>query len=131
MVSRVVFIMLLGVFSNNVLSEWKYVGVDAASKITTYADPVRIQKAGSMVKMWHLFDMKEAGEIRSKSYLSFTVQSEYDCIKNKSRSLYRAGHKKNMGAGEIIGSESHVGNWKPIPQGTPKEYLFYIACRSK
>lgn len=122
---RRVILMLLAIVSGNALAEWREVGVDASQQTTTYADPSTIRKAGNMVQMWHLFDLKKTTE----TYMSLKVQSEYDCIQKRSRSLYTSAHKENMGNGEVVGIESDPGDWRPIPLGSPKEYLFYIACR--
>ncbi|MBK7673813.1 MAG: hypothetical protein IPJ27_03085 [Candidatus Accumulibacter sp.] len=122
---RIILMVLLAIVSSNVLAEWKEVGVDATSQVTTYADPSTIHKAGNRVQMWHLFDFKTTAE----AYRSLKVQSEYDCIQKQSRSLYTSSHKGNMGKGEVIGVEPDPGDWRPIPLGSPKEYLFYIACK--
>lgn len=117
--------MLLAIVSSNALAEWREVGVDAAHKITTYADPSTIRKTGDRVQMWHLFDLKAT----TKTYRSLKAQNEYDCRQMQSRNLYTSAYKGSMGKGEVVGIESDPGDWRPIPQGTPIEYLFYIACR--
>lgn len=121
---RRVILLSLAILSSNALAEWREVGEDATHKITTYADPTTIRKAGNRVQMWHLFDLKATTE----AYRSLKVQSEYDCIQKQSRSLYASAHQGNMGNGKVVGIESDPGDWKPIPLGSPKEYLFYIAC---
>lgn len=124
---RVILVMLLAVASSSVMAEWKEVGIN--SGITTYANPSIIHKAGNRVEMWHLFDFKTAGTENSNTYLSLKVKSEYDCKKVQSRSLYTSAHKGHMSKGEVVSIESGPEEWKPIPLGSAKEYLFYIACR--
>jgi hypothetical protein len=122
---KIILMISLIIVCSNALAEWREVGVDATQQTTTYADPSTIRKTGDRVKMWHLFDLKRTTE----TYKSLKVQSEYDCKQKQSRSLYTSAHKGNMGKGDVIGVESDHGKWKPIPLGSPKEYLFYIACR--
>lgn len=126
---RVMLMMLLAVVSSNAFAEWREVGTNDGQ--TTYANPSIIRKAGNRVEMWHLLDFNTTNTANSKTYLSLKVKSEYDCNKVQSRSLYTSAHKGNMGKGEVVGIESGPEEWKPIPLGSAKEYLFYIACRKK
>jgi hypothetical protein len=124
---KAILMMLLGLVSSSAAAEWVELGGNETA--TTYADPATIRKAGNMVRMWHLLDYTKARGIEAhKPHLSVKMQNEYDCRQERSRTLAISLHSGNMGEGEILGTISAPGNWRPVPPDTLVETLREFAC---
>lgn len=119
--------VLLTVMSSNVAAVWVEVGGNEVT--VAYADSGTIRRAGDMVKMWHLLDYANARSIEGiKPYLSIKMQDEYDCAQERTRTLYMSLHSGNMGAGEVLGTVTDRGDWRPVPPDTLVETLRAFAC---
>lgn len=124
---KALLMMLLGVVSGSAAAEWVEVGGNETT--TTYADPATIRKAGNMVKMRHLLDYTKARVIEGlKPHLSVKMQDEYDCKQERTRTLSISLHSGNMGEGEVLGTSTKPGNWRPVPPDTLVETLREFAC---
>jgi hypothetical protein len=65
-----------------------WIAVDSNKKLTAYVDTATIRRAGSIVKIWNLLDLKTAvGPGSNEPYLSVKVQTEYDCTGEQVRIL--------------------------------------------
>ena len=121
----------LTVVSSGAAAGWIAVSVNETVGVTAYAGPATIRRAGDMVKMWDLLDLKTAqqgsGNLRN-SYLSSKTQHEYDCKEKRVRQLYFSWHSGNMGNGELVFSNSEPVPWNPVSPGSILEYLWKIAC---
>ena len=124
---KTILTMLLAVLSSSAVAEWIEVGGNETTAI--YADPATIRKMGNMVKMWHLLDyMNTRGIEGFKPYISVKVQDEYDCKQERTRTLAISLHSGNMGEGEVLGTSTAPGNWRPVPPDTLVETLREFAC---
>jgi hypothetical protein len=120
-------ILLLAVVSNSVVAEWVEVGGNETA--ITHADPATIRKAGNMVTMWHLPDYAKARGIEGiKPYASAKAQDEYDCKQERTRTLSISLHSANMGEGEVLGTSTDPGNWRPVLPDSLVETLREFAC---
>ena len=124
---KAILIMLLAGVSSNAAAEWVEVG--SSEKTTVYVDPATIRRAGNLVKMWNLIDLKTATlTAGSKPYTSQMTQAEFDCKEEQWRRLYFSWHSGNMTRGEIVYSDSNPGTWEPVPPGSATEVLWKFAC---
>ena len=128
---KVIFAVLLAVVAGDAAAKWVRVSADATH--VAYADPATIRKAGSMARMWSVFDYYQAGPVldNGKSYLSTRAQFEYDCSADRMRPLAVSFHSRNMASGEIVHSTFAPGDWGPVPPGTMNQALWKTACRSR
>jgi len=124
---KAILMMLLAVVSGSAVAGWVEVGGNETA--TTYADPTTIRKAGNMVKMWQLIDYTKARGIEGiKPYLSAKAQHEYDCKQERTRTLSISLHSGNMGEGDVLGTSTDTGKWRPVSPDTLVETLLGFAC---
>ena len=133
-------ILQTGIWENDVFvggrgAEWVEVSSDNTDTIY-YANPTTIRKAGNMVKIWELYDLKTAQKSsEGTSYLSMKMQSEYDCKEERQRTLFISHYSKNMGRGEAVFSfsytDSNINSWTPVSPGSVGEGLWKFACGKK
>jgi len=118
---------LLTIASSSAAAAWVEI---AGNEVTVaYADSGTIRRVGDMVKMWHLLDYAYAKRIEGiKPYLSIKMQDEYDCAQERTRTLAMSLHSGNMGEGEVLGTVTDPGDWRPVPPDTMVETLRAFAC---
>jgi len=129
-----IVVLLLLMFSTNVLAEWTR--VDSDGEITVFVDVQTIRKVGSKVKMWTLMDFKTVQQFISTldtiRYLSGANHKEYDCEEETTRFLDFHWYSENIASGHIVYSQT---NMKEEPEsvipGTLPEQLLRIACGKK
>jgi hypothetical protein len=120
-------ILLLVAAGSGAAAAWVEV---AGNEITVaYADSGTIRRSGNMVRMWHLLDYANARRIEGiKPYLSIKMQDEYDCAQERTRTLSMSLYSGNMGAGEVLGTVTDPGDWRPVAADTLAETLRAFAC---
>ena len=123
---KAVLMLLLALLSGSAAAEW--VKVDFDGNATVYANPASIRKAGNRVKMWNLIDYMTAQAEMGRPYMSVTTQSEFDCKKGQTRSLYLSFHSGHMNKGHTVGSVNESGKWIPVVAGSMSETLWQLAC---
>ena len=128
---RAILTLLLALLSHSAAAQWVEVG--DTGNATVYVDPATIRRAGSMVKMGTLYDLKTAvvSKTNGKRYLSQKMQTEYDCREARWRMLHFSWHSGNMGGGEMVESLSDSYKWEPVPPGSGVEILWQLACGRK
>ena len=123
---KAIVMVLLAVVSSSATAEWVEIFRDES--YTRYYDPATVSQAGNMVKMWDLFDFKAAKVVDGKPFMSAKSQFEYDCMEQRMRSLHTSGYSGNMGAGEVVFSNSNPLEWRPIRPGAIGAKLMELAC---
>jgi len=63
--------------------------------------------------------------------MSVRMQDEYDCKEERTRTLSISVHSGNMGEGEVIGTTTKPGYWRPVPPDTLVETLRGFACETQ
>ena len=120
-------ILLLAAASSSAAAGWVEVGGNEGT--VACADSGTIRRSGNMVRMWHLLDYANARRIEGiKPYLSIKMQDEYDCAQERTRTLSLSLYSGNMGAGEVLGTVTDPGDWRPVPADTLVETLRAFAC---
>ena len=122
---KAILMALLVAMSSSAMAKWVEVG--KSKDFIVYFDPATIRKSGNMVKIWTLHDYKtNQGSI--PSYMSATLEREYDCIEKRGQQLFLAFYQKNMGGGATTGKDTEPSNSLPVASGTIKETVFKHAC---
>jgi hypothetical protein len=122
----IVFVLLW--LSTSASAEWTYAG--ANEDLVAYADMTTIRKRGNMVKMWRLYDFKNAqGSSDGKSYLSSMSQYEYDCGGERHRILYVSWHSGRLGDGKVVNFSASSNTWNPVTPGSIDQSLWNVACK--
>ena len=121
-------ITLLVLSSGPADAEWVSIGADNQRGRTVYADPDTIRPKGDVVKMWSLNDYKTIQTGPSASYLSYKVQSEYDCAEERIRKLAATFFSGNMGSGDVVSVHSKEGKWQPVEPGSLGQSEWEVAC---
>ena len=122
--------LLILLCSGPAYAEWVAVSVSESLGVhAAYVDRDTIRRTGDLVKMWSLLDFKtlqktEAGD----SLLSLKGQSEYDCTKERARTLAVTLYSGHMGNGDVVFSHSDEENWTPIEPGSVRRILWKVAC---
>ena len=78
--------------------------------------------------MWSLNDYKTIQTMGSTSYLSYKVQTEYDCAKERTRKLASTFFSGNMGSGVVVYSISNEGKWLRVESGSLGQSEWEVAC---
>lgn len=109
-----------------------WIKVGESDGMTGYANPFSIRRNSERASMWELFDFNsrqthESGE----NYVSVKHQAEYDCEKNRYRTLSIVYHPENMGDGAPVFEDGKRKKWEPVMPGSVDEILWGIACKEQ
>ena len=121
-------ITLLVLSSGPAYAEWVSIGANKQKGMTVYVNPDTIRLKGDVVKMWSLNDYKTIQTGPSASYLSYKVQSEYDCAEERIRKLSATFFSGNMGGGNVVYVQSNEGKWQPVEPGSLGQNEWDVAC---
>jgi len=109
-------------------AEWVSNGTNNQRGRTVYTDPDTIHLKGDGVTMWSLNDYKTIQRMGSTSYLSYKVQTEYDCAEERIRKLASTFFSGNMGSGDVVYSISKEGKWQQVEPGSLDQSEWDVAC---
>lgn len=123
--------MVLLLSSGPAYAEWVSIDANNQSGRTVYADPDTIRSKGDVVKMWTLNDFKTIQTQLSAAYLSYTVQSEYDCAEERIRNLAATFFSGNMGSGDAVYVNPDEGKWLPVQPGSLGQRAWKLACNKQ
>lgn len=126
--NRVIFMMLVVIFSSDVMAEWEPAMYNRGNTQLTYVDASSIHKTDNGMTMWSMVDLKSPDYYDQKPYMSIKNHFEYDCKGGRMRGLFTSAHSKNLGRGDLIASDRNIYNWVPVPVGSTGEALWKIAC---
>lgn len=129
MIFKTTLALLLAMVCKSAAAGW--VQIDDNSQFTTYADPSTLRKNGNTVKIWSLTDAKTVFIANGVPYKSTTQYTEYDCNEAQSRDLALNAYADPMARGEVIYTDSKIGNWKPIGPGTIAKFTWELVCANK
>jgi len=123
--SLITFLLLS---SGPAYAEW--VSIDANNQWgrTVYTDPDTIRLKGDVVTMWSLNDYKTIQRMGNTSYLSYKVETEYDCAEERIRKLGSTFFSGNMGSGDVVYRISKEGEWQRIEPGSLGQSEWEVAC---
>jgi hypothetical protein len=125
------FITLLVLMSAPAYAEWVKVATGDNGNVTTYADPDTIRRKGDLVKMWSLVDSKTIRTVAGTSHLSYKMEEEYDCAKERSRTLTLDEFSGNMGNGNLVWQSPNEQKWAPLASDSLGISLWKFACGKK
>ena len=95
----------------------------------SFANPASKLRSGELVKMWAMYEFKEAQSNDGVPFLSAMAQNEYDCKEERWRVLAYIRFSGNMGEGRRVTSNFDMHNeWEPIKRWSIDETLWEIAC---
>jgi len=120
-----VFILLCAICAN-AWAHWTRIA--SHDEADVYADRTGIVKQGALVKMWSLFNYRTPQHRGQIAFLSHMTQEQYDCDKQRARTLYFSMYSDSMGEGQRVYSRSEPSDWDPLPSGSIIEKLWKIAC---
>ena len=121
-------ITFLVLSSGPAYAEWVSISANNQSGRTVYTDPDTIRLKGDVVTMWSLNDYKTKQRMGSISYLSYKVQTEYDCAEERIRKLASTFFSGNMGSGDVVYSITKEGKWQQVEPGSLGQSEWDVAC---
>lgn len=124
--SKAILILLLTMASQSAVAAW--IEIDDNNDFTVYADFASIRKFNNKARMWSMYDYKQASGSAGLAYKSTKFQYEFDCQSNQARMLAFSLHAENMGAGDVIYSDSKVGKWEAVIPGSINEARWKGIC---
>ena len=133
---QLLLITLLVLSSGPAHAEWLLLGGDNQAGMALYLDPGTIRRNGDQVTMWILYDFKtvqtkEVGD----SFLSATIQREYDCRSERTRLLAITNYSDQMGSGKMVSTSTFdEPKWVPVAPlepGTIAQDLWVVACSKR
>ena len=126
---KAILMMLLALVSSSAAAAWVEIGLDDDGTTTAYADATTIRKAGNRVKMWVLLELRTAKPTASgEPHMSSKMQNEYDCKKERWRTLYDSWYSRKKGRGAVVYSTSESSNWRPVSPTSGADLLWQFAC---
>lgn len=131
--NRLLLILLLTIFSNGAMAEWKLFKMD--HDLDIYVDIASKRKSGKKVKIWALHDYKSPQtNSYERLYLSTVVQHEYDCFNETSTLISLTQYTENMQGGSVVNTytrqPAQTTNDSILPNSI-NERLFKTACSKK
>jgi hypothetical protein len=121
-------ITLLVLSSGPAYAEWVSSSANNQSGRTVYTDPDTVRLKGDVVTMWSLNDYKTKQRMGNTSYLSYKVQTEYDCAEERIRKLESTFFSGNMGSGVVVYSITKEGKWQQVEPGSLGQSEWDVAC---
>ena len=109
---RAILMMLLAVVSSGAMAEWVY--FSESIKANIYINPNSIQKSGNTVKMWELYDYKEAQKRKAGITHSYKEQNEYKWKEKQTRLTFQVLYSESMGEGKIVQTYDEPDKWVPV-----------------
>jgi hypothetical protein len=109
--NKITFFILAILSSSNAFSSWNLL-IKIKSDTYYYYDPDSIKKNGNLVSLNFLvnYTKPEPSESGIPVYSNIS-RAEFDCSKNKYRTLKSDHYTKNMGTGDIV--SGFVEAWPP------------------
>jgi hypothetical protein len=95
---------------------------------TLYVDSDTIRRNGTVVRWWELLDYTTVQTVAGISFLSMTLQREYDCTGEQIRVLAMADFSGNMANGKVVFSDFTPSNWVPVQPESTGQTLWKAAC---
>lgn len=126
-VKKTAILISLAILSTAASAGWEKIASNDTHNL--YIDRSSIRKNGNMVKMWAMADFNKAQIIANESSLSTKRQDEYDCKKEKLRTVFFAFYSNHMGGGVTIISNPPPLDWGPVAPETMSQNLWEAACR--
>jgi hypothetical protein len=121
-------ITLLLLSSGLAYAEWVSLDANNQRGGTVYTDPDTIRLKGDVVTMWSLHDYTTIQTMKRTSYLSYKVQTEYDCAEERIRKLASMFFSGNMGSGNVVSSISTEGKWQRVEPDSLGQSEWEVAC---
>lgn len=122
---NIIFTLLLLVNLAHAEDDW--LPIEKNDRLTIYAHSASKQKNGNRVKVWFIFDRKQA----SDKITSQRVLIEFDCKSKMSNILSIAGFPGKMATGEVMHSDDSPKGWRHIAPDSIGEAQFDFACFGK
>lgn len=119
---------VLATLCSGALADWTLVG-GIENIFSAYADSDSIERRGSSVIMWGVYDFNKADmSADGQAHQSTRVLREYDCREPRVRLLSFIDFSGHMGEGRAIASGSNTRRWEPIVPGAVDEAFWRVAC---
>lgn len=118
--------LALVVMSSAANADW--VKAMTSDQADIYVEPSTIKQAGNKVKIWELYNYSSWQEVNGKPVLSLKIQNEYDCEKQRYRSLAGVGYARKMGEGDVRFTDNEANKWGPVVPGTMGEGVWKLVC---
>jgi hypothetical protein len=127
---KLLLTLLLALSSTSAMAEWTHHGGNKDSDL--YIDHDSIRKDGEKTQMWFMEDYRGVKKISfGKSFLSAQTLGEYDCKKERVRTVRFAIFSGKMGSGDVVSTSSIKEAWEPLVPSSLGEILWKIACKNK
>jgi hypothetical protein len=126
---KTLLVLLLIAMSTCTAAEW--VRLWGNDVLEGYVEPDSIRMKGKSVVTQNMFDMKKASEYNGNEYHSSVLSYEFDCTKERARSLESIFYAEHNGAGAIVDSWSSPYEWKVVFPETPLHSFMTYACRNR
>lgn len=105
-------------------AEWTF--VSESEKTNFYIDKGSIRKNGGQRTVWQISDQKQRN---NDGEMSTRTKMEYDCKRERVRTLSLSTHSESMAEGKVLLSlEADPKGWKSIPPETIYETIFQMVC---
>ena len=112
-------------------ARWEQAGSTLKGETDYYVARSTIHRSGNSVKLWDMYDYKQAQVIEGKRSFSMRMLWEYDCKGSRRRMLAATAYAGHVGKGTLVGSESFANPnpWEAIGAGDAYAgYILKMAC---
>ncbi len=130
LVTRLALLLSLSAFASMASADW--IAISEADDYIAYADSGTIERAGIMVQMWDVMDLKyPLPSPCGNAYSSSVAHSEFDCENARMRTLYFSLRSGQMAEGGEVESFWDPNKWLPVAPGTLLNALLEFACAGR
>jgi len=112
-------------------AQWEQAGNTLKGETDYYVARSTIHRSGNLVKLWDMYDFKQAEVVDGKRSFSMRTLWEYDCKGSRRRMLAASAYSGHIGKGPVVGSESFAtpNPWQAIGAGEGYAgYVLKLAC---
>jgi len=109
---------------------WEFRAVAGDGAWATYSTPHQAKRSGRMVTVWLRQEFAEPQAAGNGPYSSLVEKVQYDCSKDRARSLVTIYYSDNdlQGTTQTEESDEKTAGWTSIVPGTREEIDFLWAC---
>ena len=104
-------------------SQWVKVGENDVAEY--FIDPTTVRQDNSLIRMWEIRSLNQRNAEGIWSRMSW---KEFDCLKNRVRTLSFTDYSRPMANGDILLSDKKPAPWAVIEPGTVGASLHKLVC---
>ena len=114
------------------IAQAEWLGLGTNEGLSLYVEPSSIDRKGSVVRYWMLYDYATVQTTDSGApYRSMKAHIEVDCLEKQRRPLASSLHAEPMAGNEVDPEVTVDAPWTPVAPNTVAAATLEFVCRKK